>query len=70
MPKMQTDGRTDVFSALYGRYYYPKMLKITFRSAYYLVLHNRVPCEHNNEWNVWAADNLALLDMSFLSGIA
>ena len=33
-------------------------------------LHNRVPCEHNNERNVWAADNLAPLDVPFLSTIA
>ena len=31
------------------------------------LLHNRVPCGHNNERNAWAADNLAPLDMPFLS---
>ena len=33
-------------------------------------MHNRVPCEHNNERNAWVADNLAPLDMPFLSIIA
>ena len=33
-------------------------------------MHNRVPCEHNNEQNAWAGDNLAPLDMPFLSIIA
>ena len=28
------------------------------------------PCEHNNEQNVWAADNLAPLDMPSVSVIA
>ena len=32
-----------------------------------LLLHNRIPCEHNNKWTAWAADNLAPLDMPFLS---
>ena len=34
------------------------------------VLHNRIPCEHNNKLNAWASDNLAPLDMPFLSTIA
>ena len=42
------------------------MLKITLHSVC-LALHNRLPCEHNNEWNPWAADDLAPLDMPFLS---
>ena len=43
------------------------MLKITLHSVYYLA---RVPCEHNNDRNAWVADNLAALDMPFLSIIA
>ena len=35
-----------------------------------LLLHNRVPCEHNNERNACVSDNLAPLDMPFLSIIA
>ena len=31
---------------------------------YYLAF---APCEHNNERNMWAADNFASLDMLFLS---
>ena len=34
------------------------------------LLHNRVPCEHNNKRNAWVADNLAPLGMPFLSMIA
>ena len=34
---------------------------------YYLAFE---PCEHNNERNVWVADNFASLDMLFLSIIA
>ena len=34
------------------------------------LLHNRIPCEHNNKWIAWAADNRAPLDMPFLSIIA
>ena len=33
-------------------------------------LHNRVPCEHNDEWNAWVSDNLVPLDMPFLSIMA
>ena len=33
-------------------------------------MHNRAPCEHNNERNAWAVNNLAPLYMPFLSIIA
>ena len=46
------------------------MLKIMHHSVYYVALHERIPREHNNECNAWAADNLAPLDMPFLSIIA
>ena len=48
------------------------MLKITLHSVYYLAFaqQDTVPCEHNDERNVWADDNLAPLDMPFLSIMA
>ena len=42
----------------------------THHSVYYVALHNRILCEHNNKWNAWVADNLAPLHMPFLSIIA
>ena len=30
-------------------------------------LHNSIPCEHKNKFNEWVADNLAPLDLLFLS---
>ena len=33
-------------------------------------LHSRTPCEHSSKLNTWAVDNLAPLDMLFLSIIA
>ena len=46
------------------------MSKIALHSVYYLALNGRIPCEDNNIWNTWVADNLAPLDMPFLSIIA
>ena len=44
------------------------LIKITLHSVYYLAFAQ--PCEHNNERNARAVDNLAPLDMPFLSIIA
>ena len=46
------------------------MLKITLHSVYYLAFAQQSTLEYNNEWNTWAADNFAPLDMPFLSIIA
>ena len=35
-----------------------------------LLVDNEIPNKHNNKLNAWEADNLAPLDMSFLSIIA
>ena len=41
---------------------------MTLHSVYYLAFAQQ--CKHNNKRNAWAADNLAPLDMPFLSNIA
>ena len=58
------------FYLLYYNVITLKCLKIILHSVYYLAFAQQNTLERNNERNAWAANNLARLDMPFLSIIA